>query len=347
VRGRPAELREDPVTKKVTVKVEDTLSRNMIESEFDLVVLSVGMTGSPQTDSVAEMLKLTKSPDGFLQEAHPKFKPVDTLTEGVFLAGAVQGPKDIPDTVTQASAAAARAIRLMNQGEYTLDPVVAFVHEKDCDGCGLCVPACSVGAITISDGVAKISESSCNGCGVCISACPTEALDLKGYTNAQLLEEVRAAVSEGDGTTVLVFADDMTVYRLADNVGTARMAYASNSRIIRVPSGGRVTPKLVLEAFSLGAGAVLIGDSEEKSSPFVGSAAAMKENVAAIKSALEAGGVDPERVLGLELVTVMMAGFVGRVNDLCALAHKLGAVPEDKRKALAEHVNDRLLSNKR
>jgi coenzyme F420-reducing hydrogenase delta subunit len=108
-----------------------------------------------------------------------------------------------------------------------------------------------------------------------------------------------------------------------------------------------VTPKLVLEAFSLGAGAVLIGDSEEKSSPFVGSAAAMKENVAAIKSALEAGGVDPERVLGLELVTVMMAGFVGRVNDLCALAHKLGAVPEDKRKALAEHVNDRLLSNKR
>ena len=347
VRGRPAEFLEDPVTKKVIIKVEDTLSRQMIESEFDLVVLSVGMTASAQTDPIAEMLKLTKSPDGFLQEAHPKFKPVDTLTEGVFLAGAVQGPKDIPDTVTQASAAAARAIRLMNQGEYTLDPVVAFVHEEACDGCGLCVPACPVGAIAISDGVAKISESSCSGCGVCISACPTEALDLKGYTNAQLLEEVRAVLSEGDGTTVLVFADDMTVYRLADNVGTARMAYAPNSRIIRVPSGGRVTPGLMLEAFSLGAGAILVGDSEEKSSPYVGSAAAMKENIAAVKRALDAEGVDPERVLGLELVTVMMAGFVGRVNGLCALASKLGPVPDDKRKALTEHVNNKLLSNKR
>ena len=347
VRGRPAELLENPVTKKVIIKVEDTLSRQMIESEFDLVVLSVGMTASAQTDSIAEMLRLTKSPDGFLQEAHPKFKPVDTLTEGVFLAGAVQGPKDIPDTVTQASAASVRAIRLMNQGEYTLDPVVAFVHEEACDGCGLCVPACPVGAISLSGGMAQISESSCSGCGVCISACPTEALDLKGYTNAQLLEEVRAAMSEGDGTTVLVFADDMSVYRLADNVGTARMAYAPNSRIIRVPSGGRVAPRLILEAFSVGAGAVLIGDSEEKSSPYVGSAAAMRENVAAVKSALEAEGVDPARVLGLELVTVMMAGFVDRVNGLCALARKLGPVPEDKRKALTEHVNDRLFSNKR
>ncbi len=347
VRGRPAELLENPVTKKVIVKVEDTLSRQMIESEFDLVVLSVGMTPNAGTDSIAEMLRLTKSPDGFLQEAHPKFRPVDTLTEGVFLAGAVQGPKDIPDTVAQASAASARAIRLMNQGEFTLDPVVAFIHEEACDGCGLCVPACPVGAISLAGGVAKISESTCTGCGVCISACPTEALDLKGYTNAQLLEEVRAALSESDGTTVLVFADDMTVYRLADNVGTARMAYAPNSRIIRVPSGGRVTPRLILDALSLGAGAVLVGDSEEKSSPYVGSAAAMKENVAAVKSALESEGVEPERVLGLELVTVMLAGFVGRVNDLCALARKLGPVPENKRKALTEHVNDRLFSNKR
>ena len=347
VRGRPAEFLEDPVTKKVTIKVEDTLSRQMIESEFDLVVLSVGMTPNAGTESVAEMLRLTKSPDGFLQEAHPKFRPVDTLTEGVFLAGAVQGPKDIPDAVSSASAAAARAIRLMNQGEYTLDPVVAFVHEEACDGCGLCVPACPLGAISLSGGAAKISESSCSGCGVCISACPTEALDLRGYTNAQLLEEVRAALVGGDGTTAIVFADDMTVYRLADNVGTARMAYAANSRIIRVPSGGRVTPKLVLEALALGAGAVLIGESEEKSSPYLGSAAAMKENVAAIRGALEAEGVEPERVIGIEFVTVMLAKFVGQVDGLSALARKLGPVPENKRMALTKHVNDRLFSNKR
>ena len=159
VRGRVAELLEDPVSKKVTVKVEDTLTRQIIESEFDLVVLSVGMTPNAGTERIAEMLRLTKSPDGFLQEAHPKFKPVDTLTEGVFLAGTVQGPKDIPDTVSQASAAAARAIRLMNQGEHVLSPVVAFVHEDACDGCGECVEACPVEAISLSSGVAAISEA--------------------------------------------------------------------------------------------------------------------------------------------------------------------------------------------
>ena len=347
VRGRPAEFLENPETKKVIVKVEDTLSRQIIASEFDLVVLSVGMTPNAGTDSIAEMLRLTKSPDGFIQEAHPKFRPVDTLTEGVFLAGTVQGPKDIPDTVAAASAASARAIRLMNQGEYTLDPVVAFVHEEACDGCGLCVPACLVDAISLEGGVAKISESSCTGCGVCLSACPTEAVDLKGYTNAQLLGEVRAALAGSDGTTVIVFADDMTAYRLADNVGTARISYAPNSRVVRVPSGGRVTPRLMLEALSLGAGGVLIGESEEKSSPYIGSAAAMKENVAAVKSALEAEGIEPERVLGIEFVTVMLAKFAGSVSGMAELAGKLGPVPESKRQALTQHVNDRLFSNKR
>jgi len=348
VRGRPAELLEDPVTKKVTLKVEDTLSRNIIESEFDLVVLSVGMTPNAGTDSIAGMLRLTKSPDGFIQEAHPKFRPVDTLTEGVFLAGTVQGPKDIPDTVAQASAASARAIRLMNQGEYALDPVVAFVHEDACDGCGLCVPACPRGAISVSGGRARISESSCTGCGVCLSACPTGALDLKGYTNAQLLAEVQAALAGSDGTTVLVFADDMTAYRLADNVGTARMAYAPNSRIIRVPSGGRVTPRLMLEALALGAGGILIGESEEKSSPYVGSAGAMRANVAAVRSALEADGIEPERVAGVEFVTVMMVKFVGQVNALAAAARDLGPVPIDRRDALRKHIEDRLFSsNKR
>lgn len=347
VRGRPAEFIEDPVTKKVTVKVEDTLSRQIIASEFDLVVLSVGMTANEGTEAVAEMLRLTKSPDGFLQEAHPKFRPVDTLTEGVFLAGTVQGPKDIPDTVAAASAASARAIRLMNQGEYTLDPVVAFVHEDACDGCGLCVESCPVGALSMSGGKAEVSESACTGCGVCLSACPTQALDLKGYSNEQLLEEVRSALEGGDGETVIVFADDMTVYRLADNVGTARMAYAPNSRVIRVPAGGRVTPRLILQALSLGAGAVLIGESEEKSSPYIGSAATMRENVATVKAALEAEGVEPERVVGIEFVTVMLAKFAGEVNGLSALAHRLGPVPENKREALAERIAELSLSNKR
>ena len=343
VRGRPAEFLEDPVTKKVTIKVEDTLSRQMIESEFDLVVLSVGMTPNAGTESIAEMLKLTKSPDGFLQEAHPKFRPVDTLTEGVFLAGAVQGPKDIPDTVASASAAAARAVRLMNQGEYVLNPVVAFVHEEMCDGCGRCVEACPSAAIAMESGPAKISEAACTGCGSCLGSCPTGALDLKGYTNEQLLAEVTEALEGGSGTTVLIFADDMTGYRLADNVGTARGTYSPDSRIIRVPSTSRVTPKLMLEAFALGAGGILLAESEAKSSPYPGSAAAMKTQVAQVQSVLEAGGVEPDRIRAIEFVTVMLKKFAGEVNGLTAFTQKLGSIPDDKRRSLKESI-DRLFT---
>jgi len=335
VRGRPAEFLEDPVTKKVTVKVEDTLSRKLIESEFDLVVLSVGMVPNPETGKIAEMLRLTKSPDGFLQEAHPKFRPVDTLTEGVFLAGTVQGPKDIPDTVAQSSAAAARAIRLMNQGEYALSPVVAFVDEEACDGCGACVDACPVDAIRVDGKLASISEAACTGCGACLSSCPKDALDLRGYKKDQLEAEVEAAlVGTEPGTVVLVFADDMTGYRLADNVGTARVPYSTDSRIIGVPSGSRVTPALMLRALALGAGGILIADSEEKSTPYTGSTSAMRTQVAEAKRLLEEEGVEPERVRSVEFVTVMLAKFAGQVNEMCALARSLGPIPEDKRDSL-------------
>ena len=344
VRGRPAEFTEDPVTKKVTIKVEDTLSRKLIESEFDLVVLSVGMVPNPGTAKIAEMLKLTESPDGFLQEAHPKFRPVDTLTEGVFLAGTVQGPKDIPDTVAQASAAAARAIRLMNQGEYALSPVVAFVREDACDGCGACVDACPAEAIRIEGKLASISESACTGCGACLASCPKDALDLKGYTNDQLEAEVEAALEDAEpGTVVLVFADDMTGYRLADNVGTSRLPYASDSRIIGVPSGSRVTPKLALRALALGAGGVLVADSEEKSTPYVGSTRAMRAHAAETKRILEEEGVDPERVRSVEFVTVMLAKFAGQIDEMCALVRSLGPIPQEKRDALKERADGAVL----
>ena len=345
IRGRVAELLEDPETKKVTIKAEDTLTRQIIESEFDLVVLSVGLCPSEGTEGIADILKLAKSPDGFLQEAHPKFRPVDTLTEGVFLAGAVQGPKDIPDTVAQGSAASSRAIRLMNQGEYALDPIAAFVHEDLCDGCGLCADACPTGAISQATGVPTISEALCTGCGICLSACPRDALDLHCYTNDQLLAAVEAALKEGrngHGTIILVFADDTATYRLADNVGTGKMPYSTNTRIIRVPSGSRVTPKLMLRAFELGVDGILIGESESKSSPYAGSVEAIGRNVSTVRGVLESEGIDPGRVRFTEFVTVMLGKFVGELNGLSEFAERLGPIPHDQRETLGRNVNGKL-----
>lgn len=202
IRGRVAEVIEDPTTKRVSLKAEDTLSRQIIESEFDLVVLSVGMGPSEGTKKIAEILRLARGPDGFIQEAHPKFRPVDTLAEGIFICGCAQGPKDIPDSVAQASAAAARAIRLMNRGEYDLDPVVSCVDDAACDGCAYCIEPCPYQALTLLEymhngNIKKTVQSNevlCHGCGVCMATCPKKGIFVKHFRLDMISAMVEAAL---------------------------------------------------------------------------------------------------------------------------------------------------------
>ena len=193
IRGRVAELIEDPETKKVMLRAEDTLTRKIIESEFDSVILSVGLKPNEGTQKIASMLGLSRSADGFLKEAHLKFRPVDTLIEGVFLAGTVQGPKDIPDTVAQASAASSRAISLMNKGEFEAEPIIASVTKEMCVGCGVCAEVCAYGAIEMvtspdNEGVqtAVVNEFLCKGCGTCAAACRSGAVDVNGMSDHQI-----------------------------------------------------------------------------------------------------------------------------------------------------------------
>jgi len=347
IRGRVAEVIEDPKSKKITLKVEDTLTRQIIESEFDLVVLSIGLVPSAGTNKVAEILKLAKSPDGFLQEAHPKFKPVDTLVEGVFIAGCVQGPKDIPDTVAQASAASSRAIRIMNKGQFEMAPIKVFVHKELCDGCRLCVNHCPANAISVLE-IANINEALCRGCGSCIAYCPNDALDLSYYENNQLLAQIKASLEDKkeDGVRVLVFADDVCTYRLADNVGISKITYSPNTRIIRVPSGSRVTPKLILNAFKLGADGVFIGECEQKASPYPNSVAEVERNVKIVRNILDEEGIEPDRVRWAAFVTVMLKGFTNSVNTLADFAKKVGPIPNEKRQKLGENINEKLFGGK-
>ncbi|MDY0296216.1 MAG: FAD-dependent oxidoreductase [Acidobacteriota bacterium] len=340
IRGRVAEVMDDADNpQQVTLKVEDTLTRQIIQAAFDTVVLSVGLRPNQGTEKIAAMLKLAKSPDGFLQEAHPKFRPVDTLTDGVFVAGTAQGPKDIPDTVAQASAASSRAIRLMNRGEYALDPIMAFVHEDLCDGCGLCVDKCPVHAISLDGRRAVINEALCKGCGSCIGACPRDALDLHVYTNAQLLGEIESLTrtrKKGE-TKFLVFTDDATAYRLCDNVGTAKLAYSLNSRIIRVPSCSRISAKLMLHALAAGIDGILLGESEAKSSPYPHAIPEIAANAARVNDILHAEEIGA-RVEFVQFFTVMLAGFVKKVNALDGIIQKSGPIPDDKRRALSKRL---------
>ncbi|MFH1866197.1 MAG: CoB--CoM heterodisulfide reductase iron-sulfur subunit A family protein, partial [Candidatus Eisenbacteria bacterium] len=154
---------------RVVVRGEDTLIGEPMEVEADLVVLAAGLTASVHTDPIAKILKLSKSSDRFLMEAHPKLRPVDTATEGVFLAGCCQGPKDIPDTVAQAKAAASSAIIPMSRGTVRIEAISAVVDEDRCSGCRICVSVCPYGAIAYDekDKVSRVNEALCKGCGTC------------------------------------------------------------------------------------------------------------------------------------------------------------------------------------
>ena len=335
IRGRPGELEEDPQTHQIILRVEDTLTRRILEKRFDLVVLSVGLVPSKGTLKIAELLKLPRSADGFIKEAHPKFRPVDTPVEGIFVAGTAQGPKDIPDTVAQASAAAARAMAIMNRGEYELSPIRAVVDEGRCDGCGECVARCPVEAISV-DGVAKINLALCKGCGACIGYCPRDALDLRLFSNAEIMAEIEAALAgkKPGERRVLVFADDMCTYTLADGVGTSKLPYPTSTYIIRVPSSSRVTSRMLVRAFALGADAVFLGECEEAVSPFPGSLEAIKDNVERARQALEAVGIEPDRIQYSAFVTVMFKKFTDIIRSLTDKVKQYEEIPEKKRKKL-------------
>ena len=319
VRGKVAELEENPDNKKIIIHGEDTLSRKIIEAEFDLIVLSTGIQLSKSSEKIADSLKLAKSSDGFFQEAHPKFRPVDTLVEGVFLAGTAQGPKDIPDTVAQASAAASRVIGTLAQKEFEVDPILAFVHEDLCDGCGLCVPECPKNAIQMSDNnKAYVDEALCVGCGSCIASCPHEALDLHGYSNVQLYAAVQGALARKvDGQKrIVVFADDACTYRVADAVGIRKMSYSGDVRVIRIPSAARVTGNLIVHAFQHGADGILIGDCPEKSSRFAWSNQQTLKNIQSAYSRLKELGINETQIVFSEFASGMLSDFVSKVNQL-------------------------------
>jgi heterodisulfide reductase subunit A len=190
LRGRIGEVREDQ-NHDIIIRSEDTLLQEPIELKVNMLVLSCGLEARRDANEISALVRIQRSSDGFFMEAHPKLRPVDTLTEGVFVAGVAQGPKDIPDAVTQAKGAASSASALMAQGELELEPYFATIRNERCIGCGMCVENCVYGAIDLCEDrrygtIATINQALCKGCGACSGNCRCSAIDIYGFTAEQI-----------------------------------------------------------------------------------------------------------------------------------------------------------------
>jgi heterodisulfide reductase subunit A len=192
LRGRVSRLYQE--NGKIRVLGTDTLSGQNVEIDADMVVLALAMQPSRGTAEAAKVLKIGRDKDGFLAEAHPKLKPVESVTAGVFLCGTAQGPKDIPETVAQASAAAAKVIGLLSQPQLSHAPTVAKVRNARCTGCEMCVDACPYDAIHLDNGKAVVNDVLCEGCGTCQATCVRAAIEVKNATLLQVNEMIEAAL---------------------------------------------------------------------------------------------------------------------------------------------------------
>ncbi len=196
IRGRVAEVTDWAISQeeigKLVIRAEDTLIGVVRRIPVDMVILSTGLQPQEDAAQVASMFTISRSADGFFAEAHPKLRPVETNTEGVYLAGCAQGPRDVPDTVAHAGAAASMAVALLNRGEVTISPTVASVDEKLCSACKTCLSVCPFQAITF-DGekkLAKVNSALCKGCGTCVATCPAAAISDAHFSVEQIVAQI-------------------------------------------------------------------------------------------------------------------------------------------------------------
>ena len=182
---------------RLTVRVDDTLQGRIRSIPVDMLVLAVALEPPQGADEVRRMFNMSCSGEGFFLEKHPKLAPVNTANDGVMVAGACQGPKDIPDTVAQADAAAAQVLALVDRGEIELEPNTAWIDEELCSGCKTCIPLCPYKAIRRDEqkGIAVIDEALCKGCGTCVAACPSGASQQHLFTDVQIYEEIEGIMS--------------------------------------------------------------------------------------------------------------------------------------------------------
>ncbi len=240
--------------------VHDELSGRDVRVPTDLLVLTTGLR--PPEQNVTEQLKAPLDPEGFLLERHPKLGPAEAPAPGIYLAGTVQYPKDVQESISQALAAASNAAKVLCRDTIDKEPLTAHLVEDKCSVCGICVPACPFSAIElvgkVKEGTMLFHEAACQGCGNCAAVCNYDAIIMPYFTREQIMAQVDAALADKPEEKVIVFTCNWCSYPGADQAGIEKIQYPPSSRIIRTMCSARLEEDFVTHAFDKGAGAVLV-----------------------------------------------------------------------------------------
>ena len=297
IRGLPGEVREDPATGNLRLTVENTTANRLEQHEVDMLVLAVGATPATDTETIRRMVSLSKAPSGFLKEAHAKLRPVDTPTKGVFIAGAAESPKDVRESVTQASAAASHVNILLNKGDLRVEAITAVVDEDLCKKCGQCAAVCPFGAITWQKKqVAHVVSAACAGCGTCAAECRFDAIEMRHFSDQAIYAQIDAILAHDPLEKIVTFACNWCSYAGADTAGVARLAYPPNARIIRTMCSGRVSTDFVWYAFKKGAPVVLVSGCHYVDCHYIDANRNTTRRVDGLWDGLEKYGLRPDRL---------------------------------------------------
>jgi heterodisulfide reductase subunit A len=299
IRGFPGEVIEVPGTRNIKVRVENTTNCQVEDYELDLLVLSVGVQPNSELKKLCNLLNVSVTADGFLMEAHPKLRPVDAPTHGIFFAGSVEAPKDIKDSVTQASAAVSRSSIILNSDVIKADAIKAVVDLEKCTSCGVCARVCPYNAVEVdikAKSGAKIITAACAGCGACSAECRFNAITIQHFLESQILSQITAALAVNPQNKIISFLCNWCSYAASDVAGISRMQYPSNNRFIRVMCSARVHESFIWHAFKLGAPLVLLSGCHIGDCHYITANHSTQKRADKMWDSMEKLGIRPERL---------------------------------------------------
>ncbi|MHA1144618.1 MAG: hydrogenase iron-sulfur subunit [Candidatus Helarchaeota archaeon] len=294
---------------KLLINVMDSSTAIEYDLEVDHVVLGTPIIPFEDNKKISELLKIPLDSSKFFLEAHPKLRPVDFATDGVFVAGVAQQPKRVNDSISQALGASCRALKYLVTGKVESEGITAEVDQSICIGCQVCQPLCPYGAIGIhvDEGktVSEVNPLLCKGCGCCAVACPAGAITMRHYTDpdiSAMVDEALAIQTTGSEPKMVGFLCNWCCYAGADNAGVSRFQYPPNIRIIRVMCSARIDPLFILQAFLDGADGVFVGGCHIGDCHYISGNEKTLKRINKLHKKLEEMGINPKR-LRLEWVS--------------------------------------------